>query len=210
MDCRRIEEYLSEYMESSLETADQDYVTKHLETCSTCSALFEEMQSAVALCRRYTNLEISPELVDKILLRTSGRPRTRSFREILEQNFLRPLFTPRFAAGAGLAALFLIMVTHLLLPRIPAALSALSPKEVLGLMDRGVQQLYGEGLRAYEKKNEWQAQLIFFKNNLFNRLNSVIEQLDAPVEGKNRSGERWKQQQKAPGDESSGLLSSPV
>ena len=46
-----------------------------------------------------------------------------------------------------------------MLPKLSVTISSLSPTELVRLMDRGAQQLYGEGLRAYNKKNEWQDQL---------------------------------------------------
>ncbi len=75
-------------------------------------------------------------------------------------------------------------------------------------MDRGVQGIYAEGLRAYDKKNEWQAQFTFLKNNVFHKLGFMIEQLDVPVQtnGKQKSGEPRQQQDKNPGQKSSMLL----
>ena len=49
----------------------------------------------------------------RILLRTSGRPRTRSFRELFTQYFLSPMLTPRFAVGAVLATLFVVLLVNL-------------------------------------------------------------------------------------------------
>jgi hypothetical protein len=210
MDCPQAEKWLSEYIESSLASADMDRVAKHLESCPHCSALLEDMRSGIALCQSYPVLEMTPDLIEQILLRTSGRPRTRSFQEIFKQRFLRPLLTPRFAVGVSLATLFLVMLIHFMLPRVPLALSALSPSGIFGVMDRGVQKLYGEGLKAYEKKNEWQAQLIFFKNNIFNKLNYLIEQFETPIEGTNQPEEPWRQRKKAPGNKSSSLFSLPA
>jgi hypothetical protein len=126
--------------------------------------------------------------------------------ELISQYVLRPMFTPRFAVGAVLATLFLVLVMNFIVPRASSVASALSPSELFRTMDRGVQGIYGEGLKLYDKKNEWQAQFTFFKNNLFNRLGIMIERLDVPVEGKKKPGEPQKQQEKAPGNESSLLL----
>jgi hypothetical protein len=146
------------------------------------------------------------EFLERILLRTSGRPRTRSFRERLDRYFLRPLLTPRFAAAVGLATLFVALLFNLMMPRMSAVLSALSPPELLRLMDRGVQRLYGEGLRAYDKTNEWQAQFNFFKDNTLNKLRFMIEQIDAPVEGRKKSEDPVQEKEKAPREKSSRLM----
>ncbi len=210
MNCPQIEQLLSEYMESGLPAADRNLVEKHLERCERCAVLLEEMRSALSLCRSYPNLEMPADLTEKILLRTSGRPRTRSILEVIRQYFLRPLLTPRFAVGAGLATLFLVILTHLTVPRISTAFSVLSTTDIFALMDRGVQRLYGEGLKAYEKKNEWQAQIFYLKNNLFNRLNFVFEQFETPIEGGNQPEEPWQKQEKAPRNKNSSLFSFPV
>ncbi len=100
MNCAKTEERLSEYMESSLPAEDMKQVNHHLQTCAQCMALYEEMRSAISLCRSFPILDLDLDLADRILLRTSGRPRRRSFREILKRYPARPLIVPRFAAGA--------------------------------------------------------------------------------------------------------------
>jgi hypothetical protein len=210
MDCSRIEQWLSEYVESSLPAEETELVQRHLETCSNCSALAGEMRSALSLFRNYPTLEIEPDLVEKILLRTSGRPRTRSFREWLDQYFLQPLLTPRFAVGAGLATLFLLFSINIMGPRFTTALSSLSPQALLRFVDRGVSQLYGKGLKAYETKNEWQAQFSRFKNNAWNGLRSLMEQVDGPVEGRKKLNNGEPQKENAPKEKSSGVLATPI
>jgi hypothetical protein len=210
MDCSKIEQWLSEYMEASLPAEEREHVRKHLETCSNCSALLTEMRSVFSLCRGYPALDMDPDFIERILLRTSGRPRTRSFRERFNLYFLRPLLTPRFAVGTSLATLFLALMANLMVPRLSTAISALSPQELLRMMDHGVSQLYGEGLRAYEKKNEWQAQFSRFKDNTWNSLRSVIEQMDGPVEGRKKPHEGEPQKESAPKEKSSGLWLLPA
>jgi hypothetical protein len=144
-------------------------------------------------------------LVERILLRTSGRPRRRTVREIVTQYVFRPMFTPRFAAGAALAALTFVFAMNWVVPPASALTAALSPGEILRQMDRGVQRIYGEGLKAYDKKNELQAEFTFFKDNVFKKVGFVIEQLDVPDEG-NQDSEDPGQEQKPSKDKSSVLL----
>lgn len=127
--------------------------------------------------------------------------------EILAERVFRPMFTPRLAVGAVLASLFLVLMVNFMWPRVSSVASSLSPREVFRMMDRGVQGIYGEGLKLYDKKNEWQEEFTFFKNNLFNRLGFMMERMDVPVEGKKKpQGESQQQQEKAPGNERSLLL----
>lgn len=183
-------------------------VAEHLHACSKCSSLLEDMRTIVLSCKSYPMLEPDVDLLERILLRTSGRPRTRTLREIIDQYFLRPMLTRRFAAGAALAVLFLGLLTVLARPHMTTIATFLSPREMIHKMDRGVQGLYAEGLRAYNKKNEWQAQFTFFKNNVFHKLGFWAEQLDVPVQtnGKQKSGEPRQRQEKAPSQKSSLLL----
>jgi hypothetical protein len=210
MDCSEIEQWLSEYMESSLPAEEMSQVEKHLEDCRHCSALFDEMKSVVALCNSYPTLEMNSDSLEKILLRTSGRPRTRSLREKLNLYLIRPLLTPKFAVGASLATLFLALMVNLMMPRLSVALSSLSPPELFRFIDRGVQQVYGEGLKAYNKMNEWQDQFNDFKNSATNKLRFMMEQMEVPVEGQKKSEEPVREKERAPKEKSSRLLSWPT
>jgi len=203
MTCPTIEDRLSEYLERSLAREEMEQVARHLHECRSCAALLDEMRSVLAVCQSFPVYEPDNALIDKILVRTSGRRRTRSLREWASQYFLRPMLTPRFAMGAVLTALFLVLVANFMLPRVSAVASALAPSEIFRTMDRGVQQIYGGGLKLYDKKNEWQEQFTFYKNNLLNRLGFMIERLDVPVEGKKKPGETQQQPEKAPSNESS-------
>jgi hypothetical protein len=206
MKCPQFEERLSEYMERTLPASEMGEVAEHLHECASCSALLEEMRSVLLRCRSFPRYEPDIALIERVLLRTTGRPRTRTFREMLDQYFLRPFLTPRFAAGAVLTLMFIGLTVGLFRDRISSAAALLSPKELFSQMDRGVQTLYSRGLKVYDNKNEWQAQFTFMKNNMLNRLGLMIEQLDVPVEGKKKSGEPRQQQEKNPSGKSSLLL----
>lgn len=210
MDCSKAEQWLSDYMEASLPAEEADKVSKHLESCQSCSALLNEMQSIASLCRDYPSLEVDPQFIERILLRTSGRPRTRSFRELFHQYIVEPLLTPKLAIGATLATLFLIFMFDLMLPKLSVTISSLSPAGIVRLMDRGAQQLYGEGLRAYNKKNEWQAEFNRYKNNALNSLRSIRDQIEVPVEGHKKSEESAPRKDNAPKQKASGLFQWPA
>jgi len=206
MNCPYVEERLSEYLERSLPATDMGQVAEHLHECANCSTLLEEMHSILATCQSFPKLEFEINLAERILLRTSGRPRTKTLKEKFSEYVVRPLLTPRFAVGAVLATLFVVLIVGLMAPKMSVVASALSPKEMFRRMDRGIQQLYSEGLKAYDRKNELQSQFKFYRNNVFNKLGFMIEQLDVPVEGKKKSGEPRQRQEKAPSKNSSLLL----
>lgn len=205
MECVSIEERLSGYIERSLPAADMAAVAEHLHACSKCASLADDLRSVLLTCKAYPEIEPDVALLERILLKTSGRQRTRSLREIFNEYFVRQMLTPRFAAGAALAVLFLALSVTLARPHMATIASFASPSQIFRRMDRGIQTLYAEGLKAYDKKNEWQAQFTFFKNNVFHKMGFYIEQLDVPAQtnGKQKSGEPRQQQEKAPTQKSS-------
>jgi hypothetical protein len=205
MDCIGIERRLSEYLESSLSADEMLLVEKHLDGCPNCSALFAEMRSVVSACRNYPTFEMDPDFLEKILLRTSGRPRTRSLRERLGQFVVRPMLRPRFAAGFSLAAMFLALSVYLMMPRMPAVMSALSPSGLIQMMDSGVQRLYSTGIKAYYKKNDLQAQYSYFKNSTLNKLRFMMEKIEVPVEGRKKSVEPVRGKEKSTGEKTNSI-----
>ena len=182
MNCFEVEECLSEYMESGLPAFEMDRVRRHLEQCPKCAALLEAVRVTVDLCRNYPEPEMDPRLLDSILAGTTGSPAPVSLYERMRRLIIQPMLTPRFAAGAGLTALFFVLMANLMLPRISTALSSVSPSQVYAVVDQSFHRLYGQGLKAYDKKNEWEAQISYFKNRVINRLQYVIEKFDIPEE----------------------------
>jgi hypothetical protein len=202
MQCGLVEGRLSEYVERTLSHDEMVEVAEHLLECPRCLSLMEEIASILVACQSFPSYEVDTALLDRILLRTSGRPRTRSIRERLRTYFLQPVLTPRFAAGVGLTLLTLAFLVNMMAPRMNVLASALSPRELFRQMDRGAQQLYSEGLKLYDTKNEWQAWFVFHKNIVLHKLGFMIEQMDVPIEGNKKPAEQ-KQPEKAPGQRGS-------
>jgi hypothetical protein len=205
MECGFVEDRLSEYVERSLPHEEMVRLAEHVQECAACLGLMEEIRSILVSCQTFPSFDVDSAMLDRILLRTSGRPRTRTLRERIRGYFLQPMLTPRFAAGVGLVLLFLVLVVDLMLPRASVLASSLSPREVLRQMDRGVQKIYTQGLKIYTSKNEWQEWFTANKNNLLGKLGIMIEQLDVPVEGKKKAAEP-KQPEKLPKQKSSVML----
>ncbi len=182
MDCRQVEERLSEYLEHQVPEKELEPIAEHLRRCAGCAALYEEMLSALAACRDFPALDPDPSLVDRILRSTSGQKPRKSFGEFWAALW-HPGLLPRFAAGAVLAALFATLLTSVLSPSLTDPASALSPGEVFSRMNRRIQQLYGEGLKAYEQKSRWQAKFQFFKDNAFDKITFMMARFDLPAEG---------------------------
>jgi hypothetical protein len=207
MDCSSVEQRLSDYCESELPADERTEVRTHLNQCENCSALLNEMRSLIAVCHDFPVLEMDVDLLEKILLRTSGRPRTLSLREQI-QLLLRSLLAPRFAAGAGLAVLFLTLSLNFILPRASGGVSSLSALELLNWMDRGTQFIYGEGLKAFDKKDAWVAEFRFLKQNTTQKMRFILEQFNIPIEeGRKKAAEPIQEKKQTPGEKYSRLLS---
>jgi hypothetical protein len=207
MDCSSIEQRLSDYLASDLPAEEKSAIRTHLNNCENCTVLLNEMHSLISACHDYPVLEMDVDLLEKILLRTSGRPRTLSLREQI-QLLLWSMLTPRFAAGAGLAILFLTLSLNFMLPRAASAFASTSPLELLSWMDRGTQFIYGEGLKAFDKKNAWLAEFRFFKNNTTQKIRFMMEKFNIPIEeGRKKPAEPMQEKKQVPSEKYSRLLS---
>ncbi len=210
MNCFETEKHLSAYMESDLPALEMKQVRQHLAQCKKCAALSGALPLTVDLCRTYPEPEMDPGLLDRILARTAGSSVPVPFYESLKRFVVRPILNPRFAVGAGLTALFFALMVNLTLPHMSMALSSVSTERVYTLMDQGVQHLYGQGLKAYDKKNEWQAQLSYFKNRMIHKLQYMIERFDIPEAGEARPVTRQRRETGPREEKSSSLRWMPV
>jgi anti-sigma factor RsiW len=190
MDCIHAEERMSAYLESALPPGEARLLEEHLAGCGDCAALLGRMRAVVDACGRFPVLEPDPALLDRILLATSGRPRSRSFSEWV-RTLWRPLMTPRLAMGSGLVLLCLALALQLGMPRLADSWSSVSALGVLGVVDRGVQSVYSRSLRVNDRAGAWLAEFRFFRDNAFNRIRFLKERLDAPAQssGEQSSGE---------------------
>jgi hypothetical protein len=182
MDCPRIEELLSEYLESSLPDHEMIQAAAHIENCPSCSALLGDMHSTLEQCRNYPVFEVDPSLLEKILLQTSARPKRRSLKELWTNYQFKNFFVSRFAVGTALATLFALLMINLATPRITPGVSGWSPSELFRATNRRVQQIYGEGLKAYNRKTQLENQLTYLKTSMLGKLQFMMEQIDSPVE----------------------------
>ncbi len=210
MDCPKIEELLSEYMESSLPDQEMIQVAAHIEKCPSCSILLREMHATLEQCRNYPVFEMDPNLLDNILLQTSRRSGRRSIKELWKGYLIKPFLTPRFAVGATLATLFLALMTNLVIPRLSSSLPGRSPSELFRAMNRNAQQIYGEGLKAYNRKIQLENQLAYFKSNMFGKLRFVIEKIDIPVDDSSKPIKSGGQKEKELKEKSSFLRFLPA
>jgi Putative zinc-finger len=148
MKCDEVELNLSDFLEHNLAESDLRNVQMHLDLCAACSLLFKEMQTTLALCGSYPQLEPPPRLVEGILAQTFGRYQSLSWVEYLREMF-RPIYsTPRFALGACVAVIsFTIVMNAFGVKLNHIKWSDLRPKSLLQNVNRTVYLAYDNGVR---------------------------------------------------------------
>src|SRR5262249_12378643 len=75
MDCRRVEELLSDHHEGVLAPDVRAEVDTHLEECPDCKALLEALSNVVDALRSFPVLEPSSDLADRVAKAALTRPR---------------------------------------------------------------------------------------------------------------------------------------
>jgi Putative zinc-finger len=148
MKCHEVELNLSDFLENNLAESDLRNVQMHLDLCAACSLLFKEMQTTLALCGSYPQLEPPPRLVEGILAQTFGRYQSLSWVEYLRE-MVRPIYsTPRFAVGACVAVIsFTIVMNAFGVKLNHIKWSDLRPKSLLQNVNRTVYLAYDNGVR---------------------------------------------------------------
>ena len=95
-----------------------------------------------------------------------------------------------------------------MLPRTSGGASSPSALELLNWMDRGTQFMYGEGLKAFDKKNAWVAEFQFLRESATQKVRFMMEQFNIPIEeGRKKPAEPMQDKKQAPPEKYSGLLS---
>ena len=78
MECRYVEEHLTDYLDRSLPAGALEEIAEHFDDCPACAELAEDVRAVLVECKTLPALDPGLALVEKILLRTSGRPRQTS------------------------------------------------------------------------------------------------------------------------------------
>ncbi len=103
MNCSRFETILTDHLERRLDSPVQQAVEVHLEDCELCSALLENVVALRRELEDFPELKPPDDLVDRILVKTSGRPKPLSFWKETILTTMKPFFTKRFFIPEHLA-----------------------------------------------------------------------------------------------------------
>jgi len=135
MNCQRIEELLSAYLEGDLSPEDKREVEAHLEACSSCSELLSALRETQEALAGFPELEPSPALMVKLY----AIPERKSFFKQTFAFLLRPDLQPVFAA---FSTLFIALSFVFFLPQGRGIQKALNRQLHLGYSQ--VEKLYAK------------------------------------------------------------------
>jgi hypothetical protein len=119
MNCAEFEVLLADSLDGALDApgreAERDAFARHLTSCTACSALENEVRSAVAFMNVAAEPELPQPLIGKILHATNSgwelQLRGKGIRGWLNRKFA-PVLRPRFVMGAMLTVMSATMLTR--------------------------------------------------------------------------------------------------
>ena len=153
MNCSRFETLLTEYMERTLDGPVHEAVRMHLEGCRSCQELYGEVVQLREQLGAFPTLRHSADLIDRVLDRTSGRHRRRSWWGDLVLPTLRPFMTQRYAFATVMLFVFLSLMVNLAGP--PAG-AVLSPARLAASADR----FSGQVSKAWAEFRDYQSRAV--------------------------------------------------
>jgi hypothetical protein len=175
MECADFEYFLSEYIEESVDRRIAAEMHKHQSGCSACRMLHSQVSGVLDDLRSFPEVDPPQHLVQRILEKTSGTPRHRSFWQAIVVPTFRPFLTQRFAAATAIVFVFLSMTVSLLGPGFSSAtFSTLSPSAVYRQADNLVYRTYRRVLRFNQWTKEVRAELYMWGTDLSSRIDSQI------------------------------------
>lgn len=93
MDCERIEELLSPYLEDELTLEDKRDVEEHLTTCLNCSSLLAYLKETFGSLADFPEIEISDNLLNRLYEIPSKKKKFKLSFEFLLRPALQPVLT---------------------------------------------------------------------------------------------------------------------
>jgi Putative zinc-finger len=110
--CTQTEERLSDYLDNLLSPADVAQLNLHVDGCTECTRLIEQVSGAVRRMRSLEPLEVPPGLIGSILDQTIGPQPEKKEGWRGWFAWTQPMLQPRFAMGALTCALTLVILGY--------------------------------------------------------------------------------------------------
>jgi hypothetical protein len=171
VNCSKFESRLTDYMDQTVDPRLQEFMTEHLVQCRECTQLLGEVELLRRSLTDFPEIPFPPELVLKILDRTSGRPRSRSLWRDMVQPTVRPFLTQRYAFGTGILLVFMSLAISMLSPAFSTfGYSDFTPSGVVENADRLSDQVKKRWARVKVYETQLVQELKLIKEDIYGRL----------------------------------------
>jgi hypothetical protein len=167
MNCSRFETLLSDYADGRLDARVQAAAAKHLEECSGCSTLLTEVQELREELQNFPEVQVSEELIDRILLRTSGRPEAYSFWKDLVVPTFQPFLSQRYAFATIMMFVFISFSVNMMGPGFSVSSYSSS---LVAKADQVTDEIYRKWREFNDLKRQVSEEISFLREDLIGRL----------------------------------------
>lgn len=147
LDCKKIQEGLSEFMDGALTPEQSEATQAHLRSCAVCTQVASELGQTSRLLALLPRPEPSESFEQKLAQRLAGqalRPKPTTLREKLAAWWIRPGVRPALASGLAVASLVPAVVFWVR----PAPTVKRPPANELAVENAEVDQVMQEHLSA--------------------------------------------------------------
>ncbi|MBI1747218.1 MAG: hypothetical protein HYR55_11595 [Acidobacteria bacterium] len=164
MNCEEFEPHITDYLEGTLLPAVAKVVEDHRVTCTECQRLITLVSQIIDTCHAMPRLDPQAELPSLILQKTPRKVLPGFSLLSFWQGLFRPILWPRAAVGATLMVGFLSLTINQL------GKGNNAPEHLWKKANLFAHHVYSQGLKLYDRKNQWQAQLKFLSESLRNQI----------------------------------------
>lgn len=168
MNCQRFETLLTDYIDGALDRHVRSAANIHLEGCSNCTSLLQEVRKLCTELAHFPEVSVPPALIEEIVHRTSGKPQTYSLWQDYLLPAVRPFLTQRYAFATIMMFVFLSFAVNLAGPEFSA--SSLSPSALVAKADRFSSQLYRKWAEFNDFKTRVEKEYLLLREDLLGRL----------------------------------------
>lgn len=153
LSCAEFEILLADWIDGTL-AAERDAFLRHLESCSPCALLAEEVRFAVGFIDRSADADVPPVLVTNILQATSQgeefKLRGSGLSGWINRAFA-PVLRPRFVMSAVMTLMsFAIIARGFGLPAKTFTAADLNPVRIWTALDNQTHRIWDRGVKSYE------------------------------------------------------------
>jgi hypothetical protein len=151
MNCADFEVLLCDYLDGTLDSAQQHAVEEHQRQCASCAEFARDVAGAVAFMERAEEIEPPPDLLTRITFEIpSGGQHKKGWRSMFG-GWLQPVLQPKFAMGMAMTILSFSMLGRLAgIEGRQLKPSDLQPAKVWAAVDDKAHLAWARAVKYYE------------------------------------------------------------